>query len=62
MALGYVVIEHGVIGALDPRAVYNDPADIAPPLALRGDPRRLHPGGQLRQRAELAADRTRGLA
>jgi diguanylate cyclase len=31
LALGYVVVEHGVIGALDPRAVYNDPAAIAHP-------------------------------
>jgi diguanylate cyclase (GGDEF)-like protein len=31
MALGYVVIEHGVIGAIDPRAVYSDPAAIEHP-------------------------------
>jgi diguanylate cyclase (GGDEF)-like protein len=31
LALGYVVLEHGVLGALDPSAVYNNPADIAHP-------------------------------
>jgi diguanylate cyclase len=36
MALGYVVIEHGLIGAIDPRAVYNDPAAIAHPWRYAG--------------------------
>jgi diguanylate cyclase (GGDEF)-like protein len=36
MALGYVVVEHGVIGALDPRAVYSDPAAIAHPWRYAG--------------------------
>jgi diguanylate cyclase (GGDEF)-like protein len=31
VALAYVVAEHGIIGALDPRAVYNNPSDIAHP-------------------------------
>jgi diguanylate cyclase (GGDEF)-like protein len=31
VALLYVVVEHGLIGALDPRAVFNSPADIAHP-------------------------------
>jgi diguanylate cyclase len=31
MALGYIVLEHGVIGAIDPRAVYSDPSAIAHP-------------------------------
>jgi diguanylate cyclase (GGDEF)-like protein len=31
LALLYVVGEHGVIGAIDPRAVYNNPSDIAHP-------------------------------
>jgi diguanylate cyclase (GGDEF)-like protein len=31
LALIYVVGEHGVLGALDPRAVYNNPSDIAHP-------------------------------
>ena len=31
LALLYVVGEHGIVGALDPRAVYNNPADIAHP-------------------------------
>jgi diguanylate cyclase (GGDEF)-like protein len=31
LALIYVVGEHGVLGALDPSAVYNNPADIAHP-------------------------------
>jgi len=31
LALAYVVVEHGVVGALDPRAVYNNAADIAHP-------------------------------
>src|SRR5438874_2862339 len=31
LALLYVVGEHGIVGAIDPRAVYNNPADIAHP-------------------------------
>jgi len=31
LALLYVVGEHGIVGAIDPRAVYNNPADIAQP-------------------------------
>jgi diguanylate cyclase len=31
LALAYVVLEHGVLGALDPTAVYNDPSAIAHP-------------------------------
>jgi diguanylate cyclase (GGDEF)-like protein len=31
LALVYVVVEHGVVGALDAKAVYNNPADIAHP-------------------------------
>jgi diguanylate cyclase (GGDEF)-like protein len=31
LALFYVVGEHGIVGALDPGAVYNNPADIAHP-------------------------------
>jgi diguanylate cyclase (GGDEF)-like protein len=31
LALLYVVGEHGIVGALDPSAVYNNPADIAHP-------------------------------
>ena len=31
VALAYVVAEHGIIGALDPSAVYNNPADIRHP-------------------------------
>jgi diguanylate cyclase (GGDEF)-like protein len=31
LALLYVVGEHGIVGALDPRAVYNNPAGIAHP-------------------------------
>jgi diguanylate cyclase (GGDEF)-like protein len=31
LALVYVVIEHGLVGALDPSAVYNNPAEIAHP-------------------------------
>jgi diguanylate cyclase (GGDEF)-like protein len=31
VALGYVIVEHGVMGALDPRAVYNDPSAIHHP-------------------------------
>jgi diguanylate cyclase (GGDEF)-like protein len=31
LALIYVVVEHGLVGALDPTAVYNSPADIAHP-------------------------------
>jgi diguanylate cyclase (GGDEF)-like protein len=31
IALAYVVAEHGIIGALDPPAVYNNPSDIAHP-------------------------------
>jgi diguanylate cyclase (GGDEF)-like protein len=31
LALAYIVIEHGIIGALDPKAVYSDPAAIAHP-------------------------------
>jgi diguanylate cyclase (GGDEF)-like protein len=31
LALLYVVVDHGIVGALDPRAVYNNPADIAHP-------------------------------
>ncbi|MBV9486141.1 MAG: EAL domain-containing protein [Frankiaceae bacterium] len=31
LALAYVIGEHGVLGAIDPRAVYNNPSDIAHP-------------------------------
>jgi diguanylate cyclase (GGDEF)-like protein len=31
LALLYVVGEHGIVGALDPQAVYNNPSDIAHP-------------------------------
>ena len=31
LALLYVVGEHGIVGAIDPRAVYNNPSDIAHP-------------------------------
>jgi diguanylate cyclase len=31
VALGYVVVEHGVMGAIDPRGVYNDPSAIHHP-------------------------------
>ena len=31
LALLYVVVEHGVVGALDPTSVYNNPDDIAHP-------------------------------
>jgi diguanylate cyclase len=31
LALAYVVLEHGLIGTIDPRAVYNSPAAIAHP-------------------------------
>jgi diguanylate cyclase (GGDEF)-like protein len=31
LALVYVVGEHGILGAIDPQAVYNNPADIAHP-------------------------------
>jgi diguanylate cyclase len=31
LSLAYVVLEHGVLGALDPSVVYNAPADVAHP-------------------------------
>jgi diguanylate cyclase len=31
LALGYVVLEHGILGALDPSVVYNNPSAIAHP-------------------------------
>jgi diguanylate cyclase (GGDEF)-like protein/PAS domain S-box-containing protein len=31
LAVGFVVVEHGVLGVVDPRAVYSDPAAIASP-------------------------------
>jgi diguanylate cyclase len=31
LALAYVVLEHGLLGAIDPSVVYNSPADIAHP-------------------------------
>ncbi|MBV9369847.1 MAG: EAL domain-containing protein [Frankiales bacterium] len=31
LALAYIVGEHGIVGALDPRAVYNSPSQIAHP-------------------------------
>lgn len=36
LAVGYVVLHHGVIGVIDPRSVYNHPAAIAEPWLWAG--------------------------
>lgn len=36
LAVGYVVLHHGIVGALDPRSVYNHPAAIAEPWLWAG--------------------------
>jgi len=53
VALGYVVVHHGLFGWLDASSVFNHPA------ALGRRPRVLHPGGERGLPRGLAAERGR---
>ena len=58
LAIAYVLVHHGVMGAIDPRSVFGDnPSAQAPPVALGRDPRRLHRRAGDRQHRLLALER-----
>ena len=54
LAIAYVVVEHGVVGAVSPHSVYDHGGN---PWAWAGDPRRLRARRGGRERRHLAAQR-----